>query len=109
MENLVNKQFWQGKKVLITGHTGFKGSWLSLWLLSMGAKITGLSLEPNTDPSLFEQLALAQEMDHHLGDIRDLQLLKNLVSSIQPDVVLSSCRSTSSKIVIFSTHRNMAN
>ena len=87
MESLVTSPFWQGKKVLITGHTGFKGSWLSLWLLQLGAQVAGLSLEPNTQPSLFEQLALNQQLKHHIGDIRDLELVKKVVSQFQPDIV----------------------
>ncbi len=87
MENLVTPQFWQGKKVLVTGHTGFKGSWLSLWLLNLGSEVAGLSLEPNTEPSLFEQLALSRDLKHHIGDIRDLNLVKNLVQDFQPDIV----------------------
>ncbi|WP_237741276.1 CDP-glycerol glycerophosphotransferase [Geminocystis herdmanii] len=54
---MVTPQFWQGKKVFITGHTGFKGAWLSLWLLNLGAEVAGLSLSPNTQPSLFEQFS----------------------------------------------------
>lgn len=80
-------QFWRGKKVLVTGHTGFKGSWLSLWLLELGAEVAGLSLAPNTEPSLFEQLRLDNELNHHIGDIRDLGLVKNLIADFQPDVV----------------------
>ncbi|MGY6529675.1 MAG: CDP-glucose 4,6-dehydratase [Cyanobacterium sp.] len=87
MESLVMGQFWQGKKVLVTGHTGFKGSWLSLWLLHLGAQVAGLSLEPNTEPSLFEQLALSHDLKHHIGDIRDLNTVKNLVQDFQPDMV----------------------
>ncbi|MEI6380807.1 MAG: CDP-glucose 4,6-dehydratase [Cyanobacteriota bacterium ELA615] len=86
MESMVNS-FWQGKKVLVTGHTGFKGSWLSLWLLNLGAQVKGLSLEPNTNPSLFEQLNLAQELDHVIGDIRDLELIQATVTSWQPDLI----------------------
>jgi len=56
MENMVKKAFWPGKKVFITGHTGFKGSWLGFWLLHLGAEVKGLSLAPNTTPALFDQL-----------------------------------------------------
>ena len=57
---MIHKSFWQNKNVLITGHTGFKGSWLALWLLKKGAKVSGISLEPNTKPSLFDQLSKFQ-------------------------------------------------
>jgi len=80
--------FWHQKRVLVTGHTGFKGSWLSLWLLHLGATVTGLSLEPETQPALFSQLELAQDLDHHIGDIRDAELLQRLVEQTKPDVVL---------------------
>ncbi|MFE4105278.1 CDP-glucose 4,6-dehydratase [Almyronema epifaneia] len=82
------KSFWQDKRVLVTGHTGFKGSWLTLWLWHLGAKVTGLSLEPETTPALFTQLNLAAEIDHHIGDIRDAARVKTLVEQTQPDVVL---------------------
>jgi CDP-glucose 4,6-dehydratase len=84
---MVESRFWQGKKVLVTGHTGFKGSWLSLWLLNLGAQVMGISLAPNTNPSLFEQLGLAEHLDHRIGDIRDRQSLKTAVARWQPDLV----------------------
>jgi len=74
--------------VLLTGHTGFKGSWLALWLLELGAELTGLALPPDTEPSLFAQLALQQRLRHHLGDIRDQALLRELVAETRPEVVL---------------------
>jgi CDP-glucose 4,6-dehydratase len=80
-------EFWQGKKVLVTGHTGFKGSWLSFWLLHLGAEVKGLSLAPNTMPSLFEQLDLAKHLNHQLGDIRDLELVRQAIAQWQPDLV----------------------
>lgn len=87
MESMVNQSFWTNKKVFLTGHTGFKGSWLSFWLLQMGAKVVGLSLEPNTNPSLFNQLGLADHVTHHIGDIRDSDLVNRLITQSQPDVI----------------------
>jgi CDP-glucose 4,6-dehydratase len=75
-----------GKKVLLTGHTGFKGAWLSEWLLQLGAQLTGYSIDC-PQPSLFEQLNLAQRMRDVRGDIRDLAALTKLVSTLQPDFV----------------------
>ncbi len=67
----VDPAFWAGKKVLLTGHTGFKGSWAAIWLTRMGAHVTGLSLPPDQTPSLFEMANVAARVDSHLGDIRD--------------------------------------
>lgn len=80
--------FWQGKRVLLTGHTGFKGAWLSLWLTQAGACVTGLSLSPDTNPSLFDQLGLSSDLDHRLGDIRDAETVATIVRVVKPDVVL---------------------
>ncbi|MEP4038501.1 CDP-glucose 4,6-dehydratase [Pseudophaeobacter sp.] len=79
--------FWQGKRVLVTGHTGFKGSWLSLWLHSLGAEVFGFALEPDTQPSLFDQLDLAAKIHHKIGDICDPQALSDYLEFCQPDVV----------------------
>jgi len=78
---------YRGKKVLITGHTGFKGGWLSLWLTSLGAEVYGYALEPPTTPSLFELLELAGKMHHEVADIRDLERLKRTIRSVAPDIV----------------------
>jgi CDP-glucose 4,6-dehydratase len=83
-----DRAFWSGRRVLLTGHTGFKGSWLALWLLDLGAKVIGLSLPPETDPSLFAQLQLDQRLDHRIGDIRDPSVLSGLVAETRPQVVL---------------------
>ena len=80
--------FWNNKKVFITGHTGFKGSWLSLWLSSLGAKVYGYSLEPNTEKSLFDTLKIEDMIElSTIGDIRDLDKLKNNICSVDPDIV----------------------
>ena len=87
LEDLV-MSFWQGRRVLLTGHTGFKGAWLSLWLQQLGAQVTGLALEPETDPALFTQLGLADRMDHHILDVRNAEGVAQLVRAARPDVVL---------------------
>ena len=79
--------FWKNKKVLITGHTGFKGSWLSLWLHKKGAKVYGYALESNTESSLFEDLNLKNLISHKIGDIMDYKKLKQYVQKISPDII----------------------
>lgn len=79
--------YYSGKRVLITGHTGFKGSWLTEWLLMLGAKVTGLALPPSTEPALFEQLGLAERCDHRIGDIRDRALVRKVIHEVRPDVI----------------------
>jgi CDP-glucose 4,6-dehydratase len=89
LENMaIDAQFWQGKRVLLTGHTGFKGGWLSLWLQSLGAEVTGFSLAPPTNPNLYEIAAVGQDMSHIHGDIRDLALLTQHVNQTQADIVI---------------------
>lgn len=77
-----------GRRVLVTGHTGFKGSWLVLWLLRLGAQVTGYALEPDTVPSLYADLGLSSEVDSRIGDIRDADALMRLVIESRPEVVL---------------------
>ena len=84
----MNPAFWQGKRVLLTGHTGFKGSWMSLWLQSMGAQVTGYALAPPTNPSLFEIADVAQGMTSIIGDIRDLAKLQAVFTELQPEIVI---------------------
>lgn len=81
-------EFFKGKKVLITGHTGFKGSWLSLILSNAGAEVTGYSLEPPTSPALFALCGLTSRMNSIIGDIRDLEHLKQVFAEVQPEIVL---------------------
>lgn len=80
--------FWQGKRVLLTGHTGFKGSWLALWLQSLGAEVTGFALDPSTTPSLFELARVAEGLNDQRGDLRDLGALLELIAETQPEIVL---------------------
>lgn len=80
--------FWADKRVLVTGHTGFKGSWLCETLLARGAKVSGLALAPDTRPALFDQLGLARRMDHALGDIRDAGLVAARLREVRPEIVL---------------------
>lgn len=88
VENLVDKSFWAGKVVLLTGHTGFKGSWLSLWLQSMGAKVVGYALEPSTKPSLFVAAKVAEGMISIEGDVRDFPALSKVFEKYQPEIVI---------------------
>lgn len=75
------------KRVLLTGHTGFKGSWLAEWLLLLGAEVTGYALPPPTQPSLFEQLGLQHRLRHTLGDVRDLASLSRVVAEVKPEFI----------------------
>ena len=85
---ILKPSFWAGKRVFLTGHTGFKGSWLSLWLLSLGSEVWGYALAPEGQHSLFVDLGLAQgQLHHHLGDLRDLDALQEVVHQAQPEVV----------------------
>ena len=84
----MNPDFWQNKRVLLTGHTGFKGSWLSLWLQSLGAELTGFALQPPTTPNLFEIGKIGQRMNSVIGDIRDLTKLQTVFSQCRPEIVI---------------------
>jgi CDP-glucose 4,6-dehydratase len=79
--------FWRGKRVLLTGHTGFKGGWLALWLQRLGADVTGIALAPSTTPSLFDQARVAEGIKSHFCDIRDAAALAALFRAAQPDLV----------------------
>jgi CDP-glucose 4,6-dehydratase len=84
----MNRAFWRSKKVLITGHTGFKGSWLSLWLQSLRANVVGYALSPPTMPSLFEVARVADGMTSIVGDVRDLEHLRAIVAEHCPEIVI---------------------
>ena len=82
-----NNSFWKSKKVLITGHTGFKGSWLSLWLLKMNSNVSGISLEQEDSNNLFDQLKIRNDINHITCDIRDKELLKKHIQAIKPEII----------------------
>jgi CDP-glucose 4,6-dehydratase len=84
----VNRDFWRGRRVLVTGHTGFKGSWLCLWLQHLGAEVTGYALAPATRPSLFEAASVARGMHSVLGDIRDADALNRAMAAARPEIVI---------------------
>lgn len=84
----MNPAFWKDKRVLLTGHTGFKGSWLSLWLQSMGSQVVGYALAPPTNPSLFEVAEVGGGMTSTIGDIRDLTQLQAVLAAHQPEIVI---------------------
>ncbi len=85
----VDQNFWQSKKVFLTGHTGFKGSWLSLWLSSMGAEVYGYSLSPDTSPNLYDLLSIKDIISHsYIDDIRNFSQLKKVVQDVEPSIVI---------------------
>jgi CDP-glucose 4,6-dehydratase len=84
----MDAEFWAGKKVFLTGHTGFKGSWLSLWLDQLGAKVFGFSLAPPTEKNMYELANINDLVDSTIGDIRDLEKLSNALHRAQPDIVI---------------------
>jgi len=85
---VVNSAFWNGKRVILTGHTGFKGSWLSLWLQSMGAQVVGYALAPPTNPNLFDVAGVGEVMTSVIGDIRDLAKLQAVFAEHRPEIVI---------------------
>ena len=86
VEMLVKSATWQGRRVLVTGHTGFKGGWLALWLHQLGAEVTGFAL-PATSPSLFEQARLAELVTHIEGDIRDAAAFEAAIADARPELI----------------------
>ena len=86
---MIDPLFWMGRRVLVTGHTGFKGSWLSLWLTQLGAKVCGVALKPDITQVLFDQLEIAQSLEgHHLIDIRSFADIETIVSNFKPQIVI---------------------
>ncbi len=84
----IDHNFWQGKRVFLTGHTGFKGSWLSLWLNSLGAEVKGYALTPPTTPSLFNEAKIDSIVDSQIGDIRDQEVLYESMVAFNPDLLI---------------------
>lgn len=84
----MNYTFYKDKKVLITGHTGFKGSWMCKTLINVGAEVIGYALEPPTDPSLYEICNLAKQMESIIGDVRDLEHLQKVFDNVKPEIVI---------------------
>jgi len=85
---MLDRSFWKDRRVFLTGHTGFKGSWLSLWLDALGAKVTGYALDPPTQPNLFEQAGVADAVRSIRADIRDFPRLRSAIAECRPDVVI---------------------
>lgn len=83
----MNRAFWKDKQVLVTGHTGFKGSWLSLWLQKLGASVVGYALQPPTQPSLFQIANVADGMTSIVGDVRDLEHLRSVIAEHRPEII----------------------
>jgi CDP-glucose 4,6-dehydratase len=85
---MINREFWKGKRVFLTGHTGFKGSWLSLWLASMGVEVKGYALNPPTSPSLFNEAKIDSIIDSQIADIRDQNTLHESMTGFNPDILI---------------------
>ena len=84
----IDKEFWNGKKVLITGHTGFKGSWLSILLHKLGSDVYGYALEPPTNPSLFNEARVSELVTSQIGDIRDYEKLSGFIQTCRPEIII---------------------
>lgn len=88
IQTIPNADFWSGRRVLLTGHTGFKGAWLAFVLRSLGADVVGLALPPSTTPNLYGALGLQDRMSEYLGDLRDAKWVANVIDAVRPEIVL---------------------
>ena len=84
----INSNFWKGKKVFLTGHTGFKGSWLSLWLQNLGSTLTGYSFDIPTEPSFYKATNVEENMESVFGDVRNKDYLFDTMKKSKPDIVI---------------------
>ena len=84
---MIDVEFWRERKVLVTGHTGSVGGWLSTWLIDMGAQLIGYALEPHTEPSYFALTRLNERMRSEIGDVRNYELLSRILQDAAPEVV----------------------
>jgi len=84
----MNREFWKGKRVFVTGHTGFKGSWLSVWLQMLGADVVGYALAPHTEPSMFKAANIGEGMASIEADVRDAERLNDVIASYQPEIII---------------------
>ena len=84
---MVNPDFWRRKRILLTGHTGFKGGWLALWLHDLGAELTGYALAPPTSPSLFEAAKVESVLNSVIGDIRNSSTLEAAARRAKPEII----------------------
>ena len=84
---MINSDFWSGKRVLVTGHTGFKGAWLCIWLRELGAIVSGFSLEPTTSPALYDLAKLGETITSHIGDIRSEAAIRQVIRTAEPEIL----------------------
>ena len=84
---MANRKFWSGRRVTVTGHTGFNGTWLATWLAELGAEVTGIALPPSTKPSIFVAGSLAQRIDDRIADVRSRELLARHLREAQPEIL----------------------